>query len=116
MILDTGPGGADEHRGALGAGEDFERVVLLGGEWSADTLRYLTGRMFACELTDVSPGGLGELGDAAFDRLLLRANREGRHPATLQRQHPPVTDHPSGDRERLSGCQLAGGLLKHDRA
>ena len=34
----AGPGGTDEDRGALGAGEDFERVVLLGAERSADAL------------------------------------------------------------------------------
>ncbi len=34
----AGPGGADEDRGALGAGEDFERVVLLGAERPADAL------------------------------------------------------------------------------
>ena len=80
----AGPGGADEHRGALGAGEDFERVVLLGAERSADALGHLTGSVIACDVADVSACGLGELCGAAFDRLLLGADREGGHPSALQ--------------------------------
>ena len=34
----AGPRRPDEDRGALGAGEDFEGVVLLGAERSADAL------------------------------------------------------------------------------
>ena len=80
----AGPGGADEDRGALGAGEDFERVVLLGAEWPADALGDLTGSVLACDVADVSACGLGELRGAAFDRLLLRANGERGHPPALQ--------------------------------
>ena len=112
----AGPGGADEHRGTLGTGEDFERVVLLGAERPADALGDLTGSVIACDLADVPACGLGELGGAAFDRLLLRTDRQGRHPSALQSQHPPVTDHLPGDPERLIRRHLPGGLLQHDRA
>ena len=112
----AGPGGADEDRGALGTGEDFERVVLLGAERSADALGYLTGSVLACNVADVSACGLGELCGAALDRLLLRANRQGGHPSALQGQHAPVADHLPRDGERLIRCHLSGGLLQHDRA
>ena len=112
----AGPGWADEDRGALGTGEDFERVVLLGAEWSADALGDLTGSVIACDLADVPACGLGELGGAAFDRLLLGTHRQGRHPPALQGQHAPVADHLPRDAERLIRRHLPGGLLQHDRA
>jgi hypothetical protein len=112
----AGPGGADEHRGALRASENFERVVLLGAEWPADPLGDLAGSATASDVADVSACGLRELGGAAFDRLLLGAHGEGGHPSALQGQYPPVADHPSRDRESLIRCQFASGLLQHDRA
>jgi hypothetical protein len=110
------PGWADEYRGALGAGEDFERVVLLGAERPADALDYLTDSVIACNVADVSACELRELGGAAFDRLLLGADRKGGHPSALQGQHPPVADHRPRDRERLIRRHLPGGLLQHDCA
>ena len=74
----AGPGGADEHCGTLGAGEDFERVVLLGAEWLADALGGLTRGVLACSVADIPACGLGELCGAAFDRLLLGTHRQGR--------------------------------------
>ncbi len=112
----AGSGGADEDRGALRAGEDFERVVLLSAEWPADVLGDLTGSVFACDSADVSVCGLRELGGAAFDGLLVGAGRERCHPPTVQSQHAPVTDHLLGNRERLVWSHLPGGLLQHDRA
>ena len=112
----AGPGRADEDRGTLGTGEDFERVVLLGAERPADALRDLTGSVLACNVADVSACGLGELCGAALDRLLLRAHRQGGHPPALQGQHAPVADHLPRDGERLIRRHLSGGLLQHDRA
>jgi hypothetical protein len=112
----AGPGGPDEDRGALRAGEDPEGVVLLGGERPADALGRLAGGVAARGLPDVPAGGPGELGRAAFDRLLLRADREGRHPLALQGQYPSVADHLAGDAERLIRRHLSGGLLQRDRA
>jgi hypothetical protein len=83
----AGAGGADEDRGTLGAGENFERVVLLGAEWTADALGDLTGSVFARDLADISACGLGELGGAALDRLLLGAHSKRRHPPAFQGQY-----------------------------
>ena len=109
-------GGANEDRGTLGAGEDFERVMLLGAQRRADSLADLAGGVFACDLADVSAGGLGELGGAAFDRLLLGAHSKRRHPPAFQGQYPPVADHLPRDGERLIRRQLPGGLLQRDHA
>ena len=85
---------------------------------SGAPIRSATSRA-ACsrgDLADVSACGLGELGGAAFDRLLLGADRQRRHPPAFQGQYPPVADHPPRDGERLIRRQLPGGLLQHDRA
>ena len=85
---------ADEDRGALGAGDDFERVGLLVAEARADPLGELVARDCARLLAHVPTGGLGELGDPALDRLLFRAYGERRHPPALQREHAALGDHP----------------------
>jgi hypothetical protein len=91
-------------------------VVLLAAEWPTDALGDLTGSATACNVADIPARGLGEPRGAPFDRLLLCAHRQGRHPSALQGQHTPVTDHLPGDAERLVRCQFPGGLLQHDCA
>ena len=90
--------------------------MLLGAERSADALGDLTGSVLACNVADVSARGLGELGGAALDRLLLGTHRQGGHPPALKGQHAPVADHLLRDGERLVRCHLSGGLLEHDCA
>ena len=91
-------------------------MVLLGAEWSADALGDLAGSVFARDLADVSACGLGELGGTAFDRLLLGAHSERRHPPAFQGQYPPIANHLPRYGERLIRRQLPGGLLQRDRA
>jgi hypothetical protein len=74
---------------------------LLVGEWSADALCDLARSVRSCRLADISPGGLGERRGSSFYRLLLRAHRERCHPAALQCEDAPVTDHLARDLERF---------------
>ena len=88
------PAGPDEDRGALGAGDDLERVGLLVAEVPADPL----GDLVACDsrasLSPTSrPAAGGERGEPALDRLLAGAHRERRHQPALQRQDAALGDH-----------------------
>jgi len=67
-------------------------------------------------LSDISACGLGELVDPALDRFLFGAYSERRHPATLQREHAALGDHPPCPGKRLGWGEFAGGLLEHYRA
>ena len=91
----AGAGGPDEDCGALGAGDDLQRVCLLGAEASADPL----GDLIACEraglVANVSAAHAGERGEPALDRLLAGAHRERGHQATLQGQDAALGDHGS---------------------
>src|ERR1019366_3934158 len=83
----------DEDRAALGAGDDLQRVCLLGAEVSPDPLGYL----IACERAsldpDISATVDSEGGESALDRLLAGTHRERRHQSALQRQYAALGDH-----------------------
>ncbi len=111
-----GAGGADERRGALWSRQDEQRSCLLGGERAADALCDLARGVGSRRVPDVPSSGSGEAGGASFDRLLLGADRERRHPAAFEGEDSPVADHAVRDLERVLGCQLPGGLLQRDRA
>ena len=111
-----GAGGADEHGEPLGAGDRLQRMVLLGAEGCGDPLGDLPHRALTRALAGVPACGLGELGYAPLDRLLLCANSERRHPSALQGEDAPVADHFPGDPERHVRRHLPGGLLKRDRS
>ena len=109
----------DEITGEQLKGNLIKHIQMLDDQkatWPADALGCLTGGVLACNVADVSACGLGELCGAAFDRLLLGPYRQGGHPSALQSQHAPVADHLPRYGERFVRCQLAGGLLQHDRA
>ncbi len=54
----AGPGGADEHRDALRAGQDPQRVLLLGGKRGADPLAGHGPAVIAGPVADID-GGAG---------------------------------------------------------
>jgi hypothetical protein len=86
-------GGADERRGALRSCQDEQRSCLLVGERAADALRYLARGVRSRLVPGVASSGSGEAGSASFDRLLLGADRERRHPAAFEGEDSPIADH-----------------------
>lgn len=111
-----GAGGADDRRGALGSCQDEQRSRLLGGEWAANALCDRARGARSRRMPGVPSSGSGEAGRVPFDRLLLGADRERRHPAAFEGEDSPVADHAVRDLECMVGWQLTGGLLQCDCA
>jgi hypothetical protein len=67
-------------------------------------------------LADVASGSLGEPPSMALDRLLLRADRERRHPPALKGEDSPLGDHSASRIDGSLWPELARALLQRDRA
>jgi hypothetical protein len=104
----------DKHARTLGTSQDEQRHVLLVSERSPDALCDFARRVYPCGVADIASGGPGEYCCSSFDCLLLRADRERRHPAALQCQHASILDHLPRYLECFVWRQFSGGLLQGD--
>ena len=89
----AGAGRSDEDRGALGAGDDLQRVCLLGAEVSADPLGDLVARDRAGLAANVSAAPAARMVNLCSIACSRARTRERRHQPAFQGEDAAFGDH-----------------------